>query len=208
MARDRDLAPPAPAEAPVFYFDLASPYAYLASGQVDEAFGPAVRWQPILVGALHKHYRRLSWGTTPAKRSEGMDVIERRAAHLDVRLRWPDPYPANTLLAMRAAIWAALRGRTRAFAAAAFSLAFVEGRDLTLRSTVLEAAEQVGLDASALDRALGQAAIKAELRAANDRAIVLGVYGVPTFDVAGLLWWGEDRLSEAKMAWDAVSAAR
>ena len=189
-------------ETPTFYFDLASPYAYLASQQVDELLGPDVLWQPILVGALHKHYRRVSWGATPGMRSRGIEEVERRAADIGAPLRWPEPYPANTLVAMRAAIWAALQGQARTFARAAFATAFVECRDLTLRSTVLDVAEKVGLGVAELDRALAEADLKAELRAANDRAIALGVYGVPTFDVAGLLWWGDDRLGEAKAARD------
>jgi 2-hydroxychromene-2-carboxylate isomerase len=44
----------------IFYFDIASPYAYLASARVDDLLGPETVWRPILVGALHKHYRRVS----------------------------------------------------------------------------------------------------------------------------------------------------
>lgn len=115
------LIPP-PAE---FYFDLASPYAYLASGRVDALLGDGTIWRPILVGALHKHFRRVSWGATPELRAAGVAEIEARAAAFDIpAIRWPQPYPANTLTAMRAAIWAAEKGETRGFAHAAYQMAF------------------------------------------------------------------------------------
>lgn len=188
-------------DAPVFFFDLASPYSYLASTRVDAMLGSDVHWQPILVGALHKHYRRASWGATPALRAAGVAEIEERArAYAIPPIVWPDPYPANTLMAMRAATWARDRGEPRAFAQAAFRMAFCEGIDLSARSAVLRAAEHAGLEPAELDAALDDAQLKRALREANDAAIAQGVYGVPTFDAGGLLWWGDHLLPAAAAA--------
>lgn len=186
---------------PAFYFDLASPYAYLASTRVSAELGPGVRWKPILVGALHKHYRRASWGTTHELRAAGVAEIETRADTYGLTdYRWPDPYPANSLTAMRAATWAEQQDAAAAFATVAFRMAFGEGQDLTKRECVLESAERAGLDAVALDRALASSELKAALKTANDRAIAEGVYGVPTFDSGGLLWWGDHQLPAAAAA--------
>ncbi len=110
---------------------------------------------------------------------------------------WPEPYPANTLTAMRAATWAAQQGAGRQYARAAYSMAFAEGIDLTDPAALTEAAERAGLDGASLPEALADPAIKAALRAANDAAITEGVYGVPTFDAGGLLWWGDHQLEAA-----------
>jgi 2-hydroxychromene-2-carboxylate isomerase len=188
------------AGAAVFYFDLASPYAYLASGRVDALLGSETTWCPILVGALHKRYRRVSWGATPELRATGVSEIEARATEYGLPpIAWPVPYPANSLTAMRAATWAAQQGQTqaRAFAQTAFATAFADGVDLTPRPAVLDAAERAGLDARALGAALDDVAIKQALRASTDDAVAAGVYGVPTFDAAGLLWWGDHQLAAA-----------
>jgi 2-hydroxychromene-2-carboxylate isomerase len=134
-------------------------------------------------------------------RARGIAEIERRAQAYGLPpLAWPDPYPANTLTAMRAATWAQQAGEARAFAFAAFALAFVEGLDLTDRAVVLRAADNAGLDSGGLDRALDDPDIKQALRDANDAAIAAHVYGVPTFDAGGMLWWGDEQLEAARVA--------
>jgi 2-hydroxychromene-2-carboxylate isomerase len=45
-------------------------------------------------------------------------------------------------------------------------------------------------------RGVASAAVKAELRASTDRALRLGVIGVPTTRVADQLFWGDDRLPD------------
>jgi 2-hydroxychromene-2-carboxylate isomerase len=191
-------------DVPIFFFDLASPYSYLASTRVEAMLGSDVVWRPILVGALHKHYRRVSWGATPALRAAGIAEIEDRARAYGLPpIAWPDPYPANTLTAMRGATWADEQGQARAFARVAFGMAFGEGVDLTARAAVLQAADRVGLDSADLDAALDDPQLKQALRDANDAAIAHGVYGVPTLDAGGLLWWGDHLLPAAAAAADA-----
>jgi 2-hydroxychromene-2-carboxylate isomerase len=186
-----------------FYYDLASPYAYLASTRVDELLGPDVHWRPILVGAVHKHYRRVSWGATPALRAAGIAEIEQRAADYGLpAVVWPEPYPANSLVAMRAAVWAHQRGRGREFARAAFAMAFREGIDLTERAAVAQAAKAAELDSEDLTGALDDPRLKSELKERTEDAIALGVYGVPTVDAGGFLWWGDHLLPAACAAED------
>ncbi|HTV19348.1 MAG TPA: DsbA family protein, partial [Polyangiaceae bacterium] len=50
-----------------------------------------------------------------------------------------------------------------------------------------------GLAPELLD-AIGTAAIKEQLRAHTERAIALGVFGVPSFVVGTELFWGHDRV--------------
>ena len=64
-------------------------------------------WQPILLGGLFKQLDRRSWAETE-ERAAGMAEVERRARERGLPpMRWPDPWPGNTLFAMRAATYAA-----------------------------------------------------------------------------------------------------
>jgi 2-hydroxychromene-2-carboxylate isomerase len=194
-----------PAQRPsAFYFDLGSPYAYLAaeriSGLFDDAGLEQPEWRPILLGALFKRFGRDSWMNGP-DREDGMREVEQRAAAYGVQpIRWPEPCPADTLYAMRVATYAKSIGRCVSFALAAFRQAFAAGRDLTDPDNVAIAAAASELHPNAVARGAGSAATKSRLREATDHAGDLGVRGVPSILVAGEVFWGDDRLEEAVAA--------
>jgi 2-hydroxychromene-2-carboxylate isomerase len=193
----------------VFYYDLGSPYAYLAAERVNGLFADAgmepPEWQPILLGGLFKRFGRESWGVR-RDREEGMQECERRAAHRGLPpIRWPEPWPANMLVAMRAASFAKEIGRAVSFSLAAFRQAFAAGRDLSEPDNVLLAAAACEIHPRALAAAVERDSIKARLRDATKRAGDLGVRGVPAVVVDDEVFWGDDRLEKAA---DAAASAR
>jgi len=185
-----------------FYFDLGSPYAYLASERLPTIVPEPVRWQPVLLGGLFKLTGRSSWALGDYQRREaGMAEIERRALSYGLPpIRWPDPWPTDYLFAMRLATYAFAADRGREFTLCAFRDAFQRGRQLSIEAHVLDAAEQAGLDRREAQQATADPQIKQALREATDAAHALGVFGVPTFAVGEELFWGDDRLEDALAA--------
>ena len=187
-------------EQPTFYYDLGSPYAYLAAERITTVLPTPPVWQPILLGGIWKETGGRSWATTD-RREEGMAEVERRAAAYELMpLRWPDPWPTSTLAAMRAATFAQQIGRTVAFSLAAFRQAFAGGRDLSEVDNVLIAAAACELHPNAVLKAIGTQATKDRLKAATAAAYERGVRGVPTIAVGDRLFYGDDRLEEAAAA--------
>ena len=189
---------------PVFYFDLGSPYAYLSAERISTVFEEAgaeqPEWQPILLGGLFRRFERGSWANGPDRKA-GLAEVERRAQAYGLPpIRWPDPFPGNTLTAMRAATFAKEIGRTVSFALAAFRQAFAAGRDLSVADNVYIAAASSELHPRALETAIARDAIKDLLREATDRAGDLGVIGVPSVVVGDEVFWGDDRLEDAAAA--------
>lgn len=187
---------------PTFYYDLMSPYAYLAAGRLEQVLPEPPLWQPVLLGGLFRLTGRSSWALGGSERRRaGMADIESRAERYGLPpLRWPDPWPSSSLVAMRAALYARSTGREREYAAAAFHTAFAEGADLGEERHVLAAAEAAGLDPAAVERAFQADELKDELRAVTASAHAAGVYGVPTVAVGSELFWGDDRLEHAAAA--------
>ncbi len=180
-----------------FYFDLGSPYAYLAAERLETALPEPIDWRPILLGALFKAHGRGSWGRSD-DREAGMAEVERRAAGYGLPpVRWPEPWPADYLGLMRASTFAFTAGVGREFALEAFRSAFQRGVDLSIADNVLDVAERVGLDRAAVAGATQNPAVKQALRDATDAALKLGVVGVPTIAVGDRLFWGDDRLQDA-----------
>ncbi|HET7120532.1 MAG TPA: DsbA family protein [Solirubrobacterales bacterium] len=188
-------------ERATFYYDLGSPYAYLAAERISGLFAEAEleqpEWVPILLGGLFHRFDRGSWSETPS-RAEGIAEIERRAAAYGLPpLAWPKPWPGNTLVAMRAATFAKQTGRAVSFSLAAFRQAFAAGRDLTDVDNVAIAGAACELHPRALLKAVETQAVKGGLREATDRAGDLGVEGVPSVVVGEEVFWGDDRLEDA-----------
>jgi 2-hydroxychromene-2-carboxylate isomerase len=188
------------ARKPIFFFDLGSPYSYLAAERIHRVLGVMPVWQPILLGGIWKVTGGRSWAVTE-RRAEGMAEIERRAGEYGLLpVRWPEGWPNDTLRAMRAAAFAEQTGRVVAFALAAFRQAFAGGKDLADLDNVVIAAAACELHPNAVLKAIETQSVKDRLRQATADAIARGVRGVPTVAVGERLFWGDDRLDEAAAA--------
>ena len=187
-------------QQPVFYYDLGSPYAYLAAERIHKVLPVVPVWQPILLGGIWQETGGQSWARTD-ERDKGMAEVERRAAAYDLMpIRWPDEWPTNTLKAMRAATFAASIGRAVAFSLAAFRQAFAGGKDLSDVDNVLIAAAACELHPNAVLKAIETQSTKDKLRQATKDAYDRGVRGVPTIAVGDQLFYGDDHLEEAASA--------
>jgi 2-hydroxychromene-2-carboxylate isomerase len=187
-----------------FFYDLGSPYAYLAAERVNALFAAAgaevPEWQPVLLGGLFARFERGSWAEGPS-REAGLREVERRASSYGLPpISWPDPFPGNMLYAMRVATFAKEIGRTVSFSLAAFRQAFAAGRDLSEPDNVMLAAAAAEMHPRAISVAVERDQVKLALRRATDRAGENGVRGVPSVVVGGEVFWGDDRLEDAAEA--------
>jgi 2-hydroxychromene-2-carboxylate isomerase len=156
-----------------FFFDLASPEAYLVAERVNHALGEVPEWVPV----------RLS-EPGPFRCAEEVaaykEDIERAARAHDLQpLRWPDPFPSDSEFAMLAATYAKQIGRAVAFSLAAFRQAFAAGRDLSRRDNVLIAAAACEMHPSAVVKGAELRGTRARLEAATEEARAAGVRDVP-----------------------------
>jgi 2-hydroxychromene-2-carboxylate isomerase len=178
------------------YYDLGSPYAYLAVERAAAVLGAPPRLQPVLAGAIFDHRGRGTWGHDDTRAANQAEIEARAARYGLPPIQWPPGWPPNTLRAMRAAVWGG-----EPFARAAFRAAFAHGADLGDLAPLREIATTAGLDATALAAAIADPHTKDALRAATDAAIALGVPGVPTLQADdGRLLFGDDRLEDALSA--------
>jgi 2-hydroxychromene-2-carboxylate isomerase len=182
----------------VLYYDLASPYAYLAVSRAADVLGEAPRLQPVLVGAIFGLRGHGSWALTD-QRAAGEAEIERRAKRYGLPpMAWPRGWPLNSLGPMRAAVWAERQGRQEAFARAVFEREFARGEDVSDVARLEEIGREVGVEG--IREAIAEPEIKQALRAATEQAWERGVRGVPTLEAGGRLYFGDDRLEEAAAA--------
>jgi 2-hydroxychromene-2-carboxylate isomerase len=190
------------AARPVFYYDFSSPYAYLAAERINGVLPVPPVWRPISFGFVLRHTGRTPW-SRDGRREDGMREVEARAAERGLPpMRWPEGWPRESysLAPLRAAVFAGQTGRIEAFSLAAFRQAFAAGRRLDEIDNVLLAAAACELHPNAVLKGIETESVKSELREATEDAIERGVTGLPTVEVDGELFWGDDRLEEAAAA--------
>jgi 2-hydroxychromene-2-carboxylate isomerase len=179
-----------------FYFDLASPLAYLAAERVLHVLPAPLQWQPVLArelpGAESLHARLGSEEQTLRER------VERRGRELGLQpLRWPEPFPFDSSLAMRVATYAKSIGRAVPFAQAAFRQAFAGGHSLEHSDVVLVAAAACEMHPTAVLRASELRSVRRQLAAATSIAAAAQVSEIPALVVHGELFLGERAVEEA-----------
>jgi 2-hydroxychromene-2-carboxylate isomerase len=180
--------PPAPQAT--FYFDLASPFTYLAAERVERMLGN-VRWLPALGVAMG------AAGGCGLAPDDARREAERRAGALRMPLVWPDRYPPEARAAMRAAAYAGEAGRGDAFALAASRLAYCGGFDLEDPEVLAEAAAAAGASLSGCLQAAGDPARDKQLEETARRLVAAGADRLPAVRVGRLLVCGEERIGEA-----------
>ncbi len=200
-----------------FWYDFASPYAYLAASRIEalvSATGAAppihLAWRPFLLGPI---FRRRAANPSPFQEA---GPEERRYRHRDIErlchlyglaLKWPSTYPRGSLLAARVTLVAAEEGWGGAFTRAVFHANFVEDRDIAAEGVVAAILRDLGRDADPILARATAPEVKAKLAAQVEQAIAIGIFGAPSFIAGdGELFWGNDRLEQA-IAWAVAAGA-
>lgn len=184
-----------------FFYDVSSPYTYLALTQMDalEArTGVPVRFRPFLLGGVFKASGNDLPARVAAKAKWMLEDLARWAAHYDVPFRFPSRFPLNSLASQRALVATErLFGEAaqKKLARALFHAYWVEDRDVSSREVVALLAEQVGLDAAAILEAADAPETKDLLRATTDEAVRRGAFGAPSIFFGDALFFGNDRLA-------------
>ncbi len=176
-----------------FYLDFISPFACLAFEQLPEALmghSNSVTYKPVLFGALLRHHGQLGPAEIPGKREWTYRQVLWLARQHGLDLQLPASHPFNPLALLRLALACGAPGQPSRYVCETLFRHVWQGG--------LEAADPVRLQALTQQlkptRLPDSDEVKARLKANTDEAIAQGVFGVPTFEVDGKLFWGLDAL--------------
>jgi 2-hydroxychromene-2-carboxylate isomerase len=175
------------------YFDVISPYAYLAFERLPlalQGLSYQVIYKPVLFAALLGHHGQLGPAEIAPKRTWTYRHMQWLAREHGIALQVPASHPFNPLSLLRLAVACGRDGACNRYVAhTIFHHVWCSG---------LEAADPARLDTLAAQlqpaRALDDASVKAQLRANTQAAIAVGAFGVPSMLVDGQLMWGLEAL--------------
>jgi 2-hydroxychromene-2-carboxylate isomerase len=197
-----------------FWFDPVSPFAYLAFErlpQVLQGCSYAVEYRPLLFAGLLAHWGQKGPAEIEPKRVWTFRHVHWLAHQHSITLDTPAVHPFNPLPLLRLALAC---GPNRRIVEALMRHVWIGSADAAdpTRMAALTQSLAPGRDPES-------AAVKNELRAATQAAIARGIFGVPSFELDGRVFWGIDALPMLRAAlrgeawfdspaWDAAAAPR
>jgi 2-hydroxychromene-2-carboxylate isomerase len=171
-----------------WYFDFISPYSYLQCARFPVLpVGIDVCPKPVLLSALLDRARTLGPAETPGKREFTYRQVLWLARRNGVPLRFPARHPFNPLSALRLAVAV---GASPEIVRRVFDFIWAEGRDPSDPTEFAALGDVLELEAA--EARIADPVVKARLKSNTDEAMAAGVWGVPTFVVDGLCFWGFD----------------
>ena len=192
--------PAAPQDRPpvTFFFDVHSPWSYLASaliGPLARRHRVSILWRPIHLAnlmdriggmrPLDQNPARVAWYR--------QDIADRMAQHGLAYAPHPD-YPLRPSRALRACVYADEQGCADAFVRAVMRGYWSEKRDISDFAVLQAMADEVGLGPRAVADVVADERYKTAVVENTDDAIARGVFGVPSFILEGKLFFGSDRM--------------
>jgi len=175
--------------APIdWYFDFVSPYSYICLHRLPE-MERKVTFKPILFAGLLNHFGQKGPAEIPAKRRWTYRWCTWWASELGIPFRFPAAHPFNPLHHLRLALACGCRPDA---IRKIFESIWTSGENAN------DAGRFSRLCAELSVRAEELSAMKEPLRKNTQEAAARGVFGVPSFVVAGEVFWGADSVDFVK----------
>ena len=182
-----------------FYFDIISPYAYLAYKQIislNKERKIQFNYKPILLGGLHK----LAEITAPAFNEFKMKNMKNDcnlvALKKNIEFNWNDKFPINSIKIMRG--YLSIDEEIKEIYLETFFNAYwkdnIDFNNIDNFQTLLK---KINLDSAKFFEDIEKIEIKEKLKEVTNLAFKKEVFGAPTFIVNDKLFWGQDRLEYA-----------
>jgi 2-hydroxychromene-2-carboxylate isomerase len=173
-----------------WYFDFVSPFSYLALWRLTE-IAAEIEYRPVLFAGLLGKWGQMGPAEIAPKRLWTYRYCQWQAEQLDIPFRFPAQHPFNPLHHLRLAIAA---GTTPSAIRRIFETLWTSGAEPADPAAFGSLCAELNISADAIT----SPGVKSELRENTEQATARGVFGVPTFDVDGTLFWGADAIDFLK----------
>ncbi len=189
-----------------FFFDISSPWTYLAFRNVQPLaaeLNTPVIWRPILVGGIFNSVNPSVYAMrehpVPLKQTYMLKDLQDWAREAGLKIVMPPKvFPVNSVKAMRGCLWLAQRaGNTHAmlpFATAAFEAYWGREEDISKDDILADLCEATGISVKEFFEGIAQQAIKEALKSNTEEVVRRGGFGSPTMFVGDSMYFGNDRL--------------
>ena len=193
-----------------FYFDLGSPYSYLAYYrllQMAEQQEIQIVYKPILLGGVFKATGNRSPIEIPVKGVYSILDMQRWAEYYQIPMQMNPHFPMNTLTLMRILTGVQLLHleKFEQVLKLLFDAMFGTPQNLNEPTVLAEVLEPSGFSVEDIMSMVQSDVVKQKLITETEQAILRGIFGAPTFFVGDEMYWGQDRLHFVEQALNKAS---
>ena len=193
-----------------FYFDLGSPYSYLAYYrllQIAEQQEIQIVYKPILLGGVFKATGNRSPIEIPVKGVYSILDIQRWAEYYQIPMQMNPHFPMNTLTLMRILTGVQLLHleKFEQVLKLLFDAMFGTPQNLNEPTVLAEVLKPSGFSVEDIMSMVQSEVVKQKLITETEQAIQRGIFGAPTFFMGDEMYWGQDRLHFVEQALNKTS---
>ena len=193
-----------------FYFDLGSPYSYLAYYrllQMAERQEIQIVYKPILLGGVFKATGNRSPIEIPVKGAYSILDMQRWAEYYHIPMQMNPHFPMNTLTLMRILTGVQLLHleKFEQVLKLLFDALFGTPQNLNEPTVLAEVLKPSGFSVEDIMSMVQSEVVKQKLITETEQAIQRGIFGAPTFFVGDEMYWGQDRLHFVEQALNKAS---
>ena len=179
-----------------FYFDIISPYAYIAYKKILKRKNILLNYKPIFLGGLHN----LAGIEAPAFNKYKMNNMKNDcdlvALKNNIEFKWNSKFPINSLNLMRGYICVNEDKRDQ-YLNCFFDAYWKDNQDLSNSKNIDNLLNNLKIDSNRFYKSIKEQTIKDKLIKLTTEAFQKKVFGAPTFIVNNKIFWGQDRLEYA-----------
>ena len=179
-----------------FYFDIISPYSYIAYKKILKIKNINFNLKPILLGGLHN----LAGISAPAfnkyKMKNMQNDCELVAKKNNIIFKWNSKFPINSLGIMRGYLCVE-NNKKEEYLNSFFEAYWKEDQDLSNEDNIKYFLKKLKIDEFDFLNLISNKETKDKLKQVTQEAFEKGVFGAPTFIVNNKIFWGQDRLEYA-----------
>ena len=191
-----------------FYFDFASPNAYLSHQVVpgiEERTGTKFNYIPVLLGGIFKATNNKPpmeafFGILNKNEYQSVEMKRFQERHGIDKFKMNPHFPVMSLQIIRGAVGAKQDGYLDKYIDEVLKHMWEEPKKMDDPEVIKEAFTESGFDADRLMNQMQDPEIKAQLIENTEKAVKRGTFGIPTFFVGDDIFFGKDTLWQVEEA--------
>ena len=179
-----------------FYFDIISPYAYIAYKNIIKIDNIKFNFKPILLGGLHNLVEISAPAFNKFKLKNMKNDYELISKKNKINFYWNSKFPINTLYIMRGYL-IVKESKKKEYLDTFFNAYWQDDLDLSVEENITSLIKNLNINHKEFFKDISKQEVKDQLKKFTDDAFKKEIFGAPTFVVNNKIFWGQDRLGYA-----------